>query len=49
MPTLIFSLFAVLRGVGNLTSGPISTQLLKTQAFKGAAGAYGSTNFVCVN
>lgn len=46
--SLIFSMFAVLRGVGNLTSGPISSKLLQTQAFKGAAGAYGKTNFGAV-
>lgn len=59
MNTYIFSLYAVLRGVGNLTSGrsfaqtllipgPISTKLLKTGVFRGAAGAYGSTNFGAV-
>lgn len=46
LPMLVFSVFAVLRGVGNVTSGPISTRLLQTSAFKGAAGAFGSTNFV---
>jgi hypothetical protein len=48
MNTYIFSLYAVLRGVGNLTSGPISTKLLRTGVFRGAAGAYGSTNFGAV-
>ncbi|KAL1408095.1 hypothetical protein Q8F55_004898 [Vanrija albida] len=49
MATLIFSMFAVLRGVGNLTSGPVSTELLKSDSFKGkAAGAYGKTNFGAV-
>lgn len=45
---LVFSMFATLRGVGNLTSGPISTRLLKTGVFRGAAGAFGSTNFGAV-
>ncbi|KAL1409531.1 hypothetical protein Q8F55_003515 [Vanrija albida] len=45
LPTLVFSTFAFLRGVGNFTSGPVSTQLLKTGRFHGAVGAYGSTNF----
>lgn len=48
MNTYIFSLYAILRGVGNLTSGPISTKLLKTGVFRGAAGAYGTTNFGAV-
>lgn len=48
MNTYIFSLYAVLRGVGNLTSGPISTKLLRTGVFRGAAGAYGKTNFGAV-
>jgi predicted MFS family arabinose efflux permease len=43
---LVFSTFAVLRGVGNVTSGPVSTRLLQTGVFKGAAGAFGTTNFV---
>lgn len=46
LPLLVFSAFAVLRGIGNLTSGPISTELLKSGAFRGANGAFGSTNFV---
>jgi hypothetical protein len=41
-------MFAVLRGVGNLTSGPVSTALLKTGTLRGAAGAYGETNFGAV-
>jgi hypothetical protein len=46
LPGLFFSFFTILKGVGNLTSGPISTALLKSEAFKGAAGAYGKTNYV---
>lgn len=46
LPGVIFAVFAFLRGIGNFTSGPISTQLLKSGNFKGAVGAYGSTNFV---
>ncbi|TXT04255.1 hypothetical protein VHUM_04253 [Vanrija humicola] len=45
LPTLVFGTFCFLRGIGNFTSGPISTQLLKSSSFKGAVGAYGSTNF----
>ncbi len=45
LPGLVFSIFASLRGVGNVTAGPISSKLLKVDAFQGAAGAYG-TNFV---
>lgn len=46
LPALLFSYFTILKGVGNLTSGPISTVLLKSNAMKGAAGAYGETNYV---
>lgn len=45
LPGLLFSLFTILKGVGNLTSGPISTALLKGGAFAGAAGAYGKTDY----
>lgn len=45
LPGLVFSIFAMLRGIGNVTAGPISTKLLQTDAFRGAIGAYG-TNFV---
>lgn len=45
LPALVFSIFASLRGFGNVTAGPISNKLLKLDAFRGAAGAYG-TNFV---
>jgi len=31
--------------VGNLTSGPISTVLLQGTSLRGAAGAYGQTNY----
>jgi hypothetical protein len=48
LSVLVFSIFATLRGVGNVTAGPISTRLLQTSAFRGAAGAYGSTNFGAV-
>lgn len=48
LPMLIFSVFAMLRGVGNITSGPVSTKLLQTSVFRGAAGAYGTTNFGAV-
>ncbi|ODN91373.1 hypothetical protein L198_05885 [Cryptococcus wingfieldii CBS 7118] len=44
-PTMIFSVFAFFRGVGNITSGPISGALLKVDAMKGATGAYGFINY----
>ncbi|ODN74829.1 hypothetical protein L202_07139 [Cryptococcus amylolentus CBS 6039] len=44
-PTMIFSIFAFFRGVGNITSGPISGALLKVNAMKGATGAYGFNNY----
>ncbi|WVQ83811.1 hypothetical protein IAT38_005955 [Cryptococcus sp. DSM 104549] len=44
-PTLVFSLFAFARGVGNMTSGPISQSLLKLGALRGASGAYGVNNY----
>jgi len=40
-----FSTFISLKGIGSLTSGPISNSLLNYQAIKGAAGAYGATNY----
>lgn len=46
LPGLFFSFFTILKGVGNLTSGPISTILLQSDTLKGAAGAYGQTNYV---
>lgn len=45
LPTFNFCLFTVLKGVGNVTSGPISTGLLSIGAFAGAKGAYGATNY----
>ncbi|WVQ82074.1 hypothetical protein IAT38_004202 [Cryptococcus sp. DSM 104549] len=44
-PGLIFSIFIFTRGVGNLTSGPISQAFLKLDVLKGAAGAYGRNNY----
>nr|ODN85941.1 monocarboxylic acid transporter [Cryptococcus depauperatus CBS 7841] len=44
-PTLIFSIFAFTRGIGNITSGPISESLLKYSSFRGASGAYGFNNY----
>ncbi|OXG17566.1 monocarboxylic acid transporter [Cryptococcus neoformans Ze90-1] len=43
--TIVLSLFTFIRGVGNLTSGPISEALLKYNTFKGGAGAYGVNNY----
>ncbi|WOO79885.1 MFS transporter asaE [Vanrija pseudolonga] len=45
VPGLALPLLIALRGVGNLTSGPISTKLLQYGPFKGAAGAYGATTY----
>ncbi|WVO13427.1 hypothetical protein L204_101042 [Cryptococcus depauperatus] len=44
-PALVFSIFTFIRGIGNLTSGPISGALLKVDAFQGASGAYGFHNY----
>ncbi|BEI96949.1 hypothetical protein CcaverHIS631_0205380 [Cutaneotrichosporon cavernicola] len=44
LPTFSFSFFTVLKGVGNLTSGPISTALLSKGPI-GGKGAYGATNY----
>lgn len=48
-PQLVFSIFAFLRGVGNITSGPISDALLKLETLQGAAGAYGFRNYVSLS
>ena len=45
-PQIIFPIFAFLRGVGNITSGPISDALLKLDTLRGGAGAYGFRNYV---
>ncbi|KAL1409635.1 hypothetical protein Q8F55_003631 [Vanrija albida] len=51
LPGLLFSFFTMLKGVGNLTSGPLSSVLLNSgehfrgSIAKGAAGAYGNTNY----
>ncbi|WWC92205.1 uncharacterized protein L201_007159 [Kwoniella dendrophila CBS 6074] len=42
---LIYSMFAFIRGVGNLSSGPISDQLLKVDGLRGVTGAYGFHNY----
>ncbi|KLT42180.1 transporter [Cutaneotrichosporon oleaginosum] len=44
LPTFSFSFFTILKGVGNLTSGPISTALLSKGPI-GGKGAYGATNY----
>jgi hypothetical protein len=48
-PQIIFPIFAFLRGVGNVTSGPISEGLLKLDALRGGAGAYGFRNYVSLD
>lgn len=45
LPTFFFCLFTVLKGIGNVTSGPISTGLLSIGPFAGAKGAYGTTHY----
>lgn len=45
VPQIAFSAFISIKGIGAFTSGPISTALLKFEPFRGARGAYGSTNF----
>ncbi|OCF78560.1 monocarboxylic acid transporter [Kwoniella mangroviensis CBS 8886] len=42
---LTYSIFAFMRGVGNMSSGPISDQLLKVGVLRGATGAYGFHNY----
>ncbi|ODN82711.1 hypothetical protein, variant 1 [Cryptococcus amylolentus CBS 6039] len=42
---LVFCTFAFMRGVGNITSGPISGALLNISALRGATGAYGFRNY----
>ncbi|WVQ75332.1 hypothetical protein IAR50_004949 [Cryptococcus sp. DSM 104548] len=44
-PPIVFSIFAFFRGVGNISSGPISGALLKVNVLKGSAGAYGFNNY----
>nr|KIR45767.1 monocarboxylic acid transporter [Cryptococcus bacillisporus CA1280] len=44
-PSLVFSIFAFMRGIGNITSGPVSGALMKHDSFPGAAGAYGFHNY----
>ncbi|WOO83125.1 MFS transporter asaE [Vanrija pseudolonga] len=45
VPAWTIATFACLKGVGSLTSGPISNALLATGPLKGAGGAFGSTNY----
>ncbi|AFR95822.1 monocarboxylic acid transporter [Cryptococcus neoformans C23] len=44
-PPLVFSIFAFMRGIGNITSGPISGALLKHDTFPNGAGVYGFHNY----
>ncbi|KAE8543308.1 hypothetical protein D1P53_000010 [Cryptococcus gattii VGV] len=44
-PPLVVSLFTFVRGVGSLTSGPISQALLKMSNLNGSIGAYGFNNY----
>ncbi|GFZ44356.1 hypothetical protein JCM24511_02078 [Saitozyma sp. JCM 24511] len=44
-PALIFPVFAFVRGIGNIIAGPISSALLRVDALRGKAGAYGFQNY----
>lgn len=46
LPQFIFCIFAFTRGIGNITSGPISDALLKYDTLRGGSGAYGVANYV---
>ncbi|TXT09239.1 hypothetical protein VHUM_02713 [Vanrija humicola] len=45
VPPLAFGIVMSLRSVGSLTSGPLSTALLKAPPMHGAIGAFGNTNY----
>ncbi|KAI5477335.1 hypothetical protein MNV49_006477 [Pseudohyphozyma bogoriensis] len=45
LPSVIFPIFAFSRGIANVSSGPVSEALLKTNSFKGAMGGYGVGNY----
>ncbi|KAL1407876.1 hypothetical protein Q8F55_007312 [Vanrija albida] len=45
VPPLAFGIVMSLRSVGSLTSGPLSTALLKAPRMAGAIGAFGNTNY----
>ncbi|GHJ87124.1 hypothetical protein NliqN6_3526 [Naganishia liquefaciens] len=45
LPSIVFPIFAFMRGIGNITSGPVSEALLRAPAWSGAAGAYGFKNY----
>ena len=42
--SLVFSLFAFARGIGNILSGPVSNALLKSNTLANAKFGYGVTN-----
>jgi hypothetical protein len=46
LPSTILVIFAFLRGVGNIASGPISNSLLAHGRITGAKGGYGVENYV---
>jgi hypothetical protein len=46
VPLIALTIFSVLKGIGALATGPITTALLNFQPIKGAPGAYGSTSYV---
>ncbi|KAG7528275.1 hypothetical protein FFLO_06279 [Filobasidium floriforme] len=45
LPPLLFSIFAFARGIGNVTSGPISSALLNYSSMNGSVGGYGQHNY----
>lgn len=46
LPQIIFCIFAFVRGIGNISSGPVSENLLKYDHLRGKAGGYGVNNYV---
>jgi hypothetical protein len=48
IPAMAFSLFAVGKGIGSMSSGPVADQLFKIDILRGVAGAYGVNNYVSV-
>ena len=47
-PATVFAIFAFLRGIGNIASGPVSDALLRSDILRGAAGSFGFKNYGCL-
>jgi len=45
LPSIVFALFAFARGIGNISSGPVSNILLNKYSLHGAKGGYGVENY----